>query len=112
MTDLVLKLRDTDLILSVDPCLDLASLYETDNLPLQLFHRPPESDAHTFELDGCERLEVKDKRPAPDEVRDVRHVRGKVNVDEMARLKHTTIKACVVDSYLKTKNAQTHRILI
>lgn len=83
----------TDLVLPVDARLDLAGLNERDDLLLDLVDGPAERLAHALELDRRERLEVEHERFAADEVRQVQHVRGEVDVDVVTGLFRREVRA-------------------
>lgn len=66
--------------------MDIPTLYERDDVPLDLRYCPAERGAHTVELDGGEGLEIQHDGAVPDERGEVVDVWEEVDIDAVPRL--------------------------
>lgn len=55
----------TNLILSINPSLNLPRLDQSNNLPFKLFNSPSECLTHSLQFDRSKRLEIKNDRAVP-----------------------------------------------
>ena len=80
--------KEPDLVLAIDPGLYGPTLYQRNDLLLDLLDGPPERSAHPLELDSSEGLEVEHHGPVPDKVRQVMYVGAEVDIDVVTCLRY------------------------
>jgi hypothetical protein len=73
--------KEIDLVLAIDPGLYGPTLYQRNDLLLDLLDGPPKRSAHPLELDSSEGLEIEHHGPVPNKVRQVMYVGAEVDID-------------------------------
>jgi len=61
--------KEPDLVLAIDPGYYSPTLYQRNDLLLDLLDGPPKRSAHPLELDSGEGLEIEHHGPVPNKVR-------------------------------------------
>jgi len=72
--------KEPDLVLAIDPGLYSPTLYQCNDLLLNLLDGPPKRSAHPLELDSGEGLEVEHHGPVPNKVCQVMYVGAEVDI--------------------------------
>ena len=85
--------KEPDLVLTIDPGLYSPTLYQRNDLLLDLLDSPPKRSAHPLELDSGKGLEVKHHGPVPNKVRQVMYVGAEVDIN---------VVTCLIDHVSQT----------
>jgi len=80
--------KEPDLVLAINPGLYSPTLYQCNDLLLNLLDGPPKSSAHPLELDSGEGLEIEHHGPVLNKVRQVMYVGAEVDIDIVTGLIH------------------------
>jgi len=80
--------KEPDLVLAIDPGLYSPTLYQRNDLLLDLLDGPPKRSAHPLELDSGEGLEGEHHGPVPNKVRQVMYMGAEVDINVVTGLIH------------------------
>ena len=80
--------KESNLVLTIDPGLYSPTLYQRNDLLLDLLDGPPKRSAHPIELDSSEGLEVEHHGPVPDKVHQVMYVGAEVDINVVTHLRY------------------------